>query len=83
MVQTKESTMGQRSLQFDMVAWQVVPWSAMRDDVRYLEQYALVTARRWATRETLEAFAVEAMSALKDGATLNATPSSTSAVTRH
>jgi alkanesulfonate monooxygenase SsuD/methylene tetrahydromethanopterin reductase-like flavin-dependent oxidoreductase (luciferase family) len=29
--------MGESGVRFDMFAWQVVPWSVMRDDVRYLE----------------------------------------------
>jgi alkanesulfonate monooxygenase SsuD/methylene tetrahydromethanopterin reductase-like flavin-dependent oxidoreductase (luciferase family) len=33
----KKLTMGESSVRFDMFAWQVVPWSVMRDDVRYLE----------------------------------------------
>src|SRR5579872_1923778 len=35
--------MDQRTVQFDMFSWQVVPWSVMRDDVRYLEQLDIGT----------------------------------------
>jgi alkanesulfonate monooxygenase SsuD/methylene tetrahydromethanopterin reductase-like flavin-dependent oxidoreductase (luciferase family) len=35
--------MDQRSVRFDMFAWQVVPWPVLRDDVRYLEQLDIGT----------------------------------------
>jgi Luciferase-like monooxygenase len=37
LAESKEFMMSESSVRFDMFAWQVVPWSVMRDDVRYLE----------------------------------------------
>jgi alkanesulfonate monooxygenase SsuD/methylene tetrahydromethanopterin reductase-like flavin-dependent oxidoreductase (luciferase family) len=43
MAQEKEFAMDQRGVRFDMMAWQVVPWRVMRDDVLYLERLDIGT----------------------------------------